>query len=137
MNDRYLFKGKRIDNDEWIIGYYEEANGKSYINYEEAIEKYGKSLTIIRSKEVIPETVGQCTGRNDENGKMIFENDIVKGKQSGNYYFIKWFSECACYSLADKYGEMSFGRNEFEMYLNDLIVIGNIHDNPELLEVKE
>lgn len=39
MNNRYLFKGKTINNEEWIIGYYEESNGRSYINYEETIEK--------------------------------------------------------------------------------------------------
>lgn len=84
---------------------------------------------------VIPETVGQCTGLEDKNGKLIFEGDIVKDEQSGIGYFIKWFSECTCYSLADRNGEMNFGCDELEMFLDDLSVIGNIHDDG-LLEVE-
>lgn len=82
-----------------------------------------------------PETVGQYTGLNDKNGNKIFEGDIVKDEQSGYEYVIKWFPEYACFALANKNGHMEYDVDEFEILVNDLIVIGNIHDNPELLEV--
>lgn len=134
MNNRYIFRGKRKDNGEWIYGgiYYQKKDDVK----DEAIYIIGGSLNDVGcAYEVIPETVGQCTNLKDKNGKLIFEGDIVKDTQSGICYFIKWFSECACYSLANKDGEMNFGCDELEMFLDDLEVIGNIHDN-DLLEVE-
>ena len=64
----------------------------------------------------------------DKNGTKIFEGDIVKDEQSGYEYVIKWFSEYACFALANKNGHMEYDVDEFEMLVNDLIVIGNIHD---------
>ena len=84
--------------------------------------------------EVVPETVGQYTGLTDKNRKKIFEGDIVNDVQSGYNYFIKWFSKYACFALANKNGNAEFGVEELEIFLNDLAVVGNIHDNPELLK---
>ena len=93
--------------------------------------KWGRLTVII---EVCPETLGEDTGFRDKNGTRIFEGDIVNDEQSGYNYFIKWFPEYACFSLADKNGNMEFGCDGFEIFLNDLIVIGNIYDNPEFLK---
>ena len=139
MNNRYIFRGKR-ESGEWIYGdliigqhdeYYIHPNANAF-----SVNEYNLAKCIQMIK-VIPETVGQCTGLKDKNGKWIFENDIVKDTGSGICYFIKWFPECACYSLANKDGQMNFGCDELEMFLDDLSVIGNIHDNPKLLEVEQ
>ena len=84
--------------------------------------------------EVIPKTVGQYTGLKDKTGKKIFEGDIVLDEQSGYNYFIKWFPEYTCFALANKNGHIEFGCDELEIFLDDLVVSGNIHDNPELLK---
>lgn len=134
MNNRYTFRGRRYDNGEWIEGWITSQFKKTHD---------GELLTRIKSTVfgggehlVNTETVGQCTGLKDKNEKLIFEGDIVKDVQSGICYLIKWFPESTCYSLANKNGEMNFGCDELEMFLDDLAVIGNIHDNPELLEAK-
>lgn len=139
MNNRYLFKGKTIDNKEWVIGYYEESNGNSYINYEETIEKYGKSLKVTRSKEVIPETVGQCTGLKDKNRKLVFEGDVCE--IHGSVGVIRYDKCDAMYTFIYAMDTFIYDKNittNFScIWGEDLEIIGNIHDNPELLEVKK
>ena len=120
-----LFRGKRKYNGEWVEGFYYKdlwSDNAHYIIYD------GTDYV------VIPKTVGQYTGLTDKNGTKIFEDDIVNDEQSGYNYFIKWFPECACFSLANRNGHMEFGCDELEVFLNDLVVVGNIHDNPEFLK---
>lgn len=118
-----LFRGKA--STEWVYGDLRHINDGRV-----AVRKDGE----IYPYEVIPETVGQYTGLTDKNGKRIFEGDVVNDKQSGYNYFIKWFPEYACFSLANRNGHMEFGCDELEIFLNDLVVVGNIHDNPEFLK---
>lgn len=128
MNDRYLFRGKTEMSKRWVFGdLLQFSIGDMCIcenrnDFEK--DKYG----------VVPETVGQYTGLKDKNGKRIFEGDIVNDEQSGYNYYIKWFPEYACFALANKNGHIEFDCDELEIFLNDLVVIGNIHDNPELLK---
>lgn len=118
-----LFRGKA--RTEWVYGDLRHLNDGRV-----AVRKDGE----IYPYEVIPETVGQFTGFLDKNGKKIFEGDVVNDKQSGYDYFIKWFPEYACFSLANRNGHMEFGCDELEIFLNDLVVVGNIHDNGEILK---
>ena len=73
IEDRYLFKAKRIDNGEWVVGYiarYGHTGKEKYY----IIPSYASDLYAI---EVDPSTICQCTGLKDKNGNLIWENDIV------------------------------------------------------------
>ena len=125
MNNRYLFRAKRIDNGEWIVG---------DLSHHKTGKVFVKPLngSAISTCEVDKDTVCQCTGLKDKNGKLIWENDILN---SGNLV-VKWREELASYCLTKK-GWMYqhfFGE---AVDACDCEVIGNIFDNPEPLEVGE
>lgn len=151
-----IFRGKRVDNREWIEGGYCICDGKTYIitfirympdtrDWDEA--DYYENNKIYKNNllEVIPETVGQYTGFQDENKVKIFEGDeitatwramrepnkIYKGVVA---YCVGW---CA-YKICKKYNEIGEVLNEYrcegmgyEKY-SKFEVIGNIHDKEEL-----
>lgn len=69
--DRYLFRGKRVDNGEWIQGYFFKIWEKTYI-------LWGTTNDVPNMIEVDTNTIGQCTGSKDKNDKFIFEGDVLK-----------------------------------------------------------
>ena len=122
-----LFKGKRIDNGEWVKGFYLELPGVGAVILND--NGYAK---------VIPETVGQYTGLPDKNGKKIFEGDIVEF--TDKYTHIKGRAEIVFEAFKWKYSGCYYGGNPMVWLCIDdksieYEVIGNIYDNPELLEV--
>lgn len=138
-----LFRGKRMDNGEWVEGFYcqfhnrpitnEENSHQIFVAMENAVP-FGSMIGGLWY-EVIPETVGQYTGLKDNNGKMIFEGDIIKADTHFDrevIYKIIWRNEYSCYQA-----ERFDGIEEFINALSRYEVIGNIFDNPELLEVAE
>ena len=116
MEREIIFRGKSKDSGRWFYGGYVAFNCISTIDGE-----------VI----VFPETVGQFTGLTDKNGKRIFEGDII---YMGLYpYVIKYDRENARYMLYTPRGNNKRdGFNAFTMETHE--VIGNIHDNPELLK---
>ena len=134
-----LFRGKRLDNGEWVEGHLHILfDGTTLI-----ISKGAGGFTISHGEdifqtahvyEVDPETVGQFTGLTDKNGRKIFERDVLswvdwKGikRSSCVQYDAEWNRFCVRLSGAE-----SIGVNRH--LSSDIEVIGNRWDNPELLE---
>lgn len=127
MENRYLFRAKRKDNGEWTEGF---------------LLKRWDGLWIFTIDEkfadlIIPSTLCQCTGRKDKNGKLIYENDIMvayydeENPEHGTYVMVVW----------REYGWVTVENNSDDLCplddftINHFYVVGNIFDNPELLEV--
>ena len=135
MNNRYICKGKRKDNGEWVEGFlYITHNGE----YE--IGKYDETVNIERiTRDVIPETIGQCTGLKDKNGKLIFEGDVVRTKHYGKIIGNRNVADYDIFKVVYVYAMFRAENKNRAFNLVDgarYEVIGNIHDNPELLEVE-
>lgn len=143
MEDRYLFKAKRVDNGEWVKGSYLYDYGRNihYIFANEivcpnCINDCRKEFSL-QDYEVDPSTICQCTGLKDKNGKLIWENDIVKDKH-GNFYKAFWqdnyyqFSWICIKSDNKLFIEAKWNLWSFKSF--EIEVIGNIFENPELLE---
>ncbi len=150
-----LFRGKRRDNGEWVYGSLFVGFKKSYICPEAiAMYNFDGALCLGGFIEVDPSTVGQYV-LNDNNGKMIFEGDIIKadnGKQSdisvvkfGEYYPKLFFAmlDICCTGVqhlnANGFYLESTKHEDMILFKSRHIeVIGNVHDNPDLLlESKE
>lgn len=122
-----LFRGKRHDGTFWVYGdliHYE--SGETAI-FSDKLSKYGYEATeITKRTKVIPETVGQYTGLCDKNGTKIFEGDIVQDYIEQTYTVV-FFEGCFC-TWSDYF-------SEYQDLCDDHSheVMGNIHDNKELL----
>lgn len=136
MNREILFRGKRVDNGEWIYGWITTQHKK----YTE-----GELLTRIQSNTfgegehyVETETVGQYIGLTDKNGTKIFEGDIVKGLFN---FGLSINAKVVYYDgsfgvVCKRCGAINF--TAFPSFCGvDWEVIGNIYDNPELMEERE
>lgn len=139
MNDRFLFRAKRTDNGEWVEGYYTYyPNGfTSEDKMEHTIRDTFTYKDCNKLYFVDPSTICQCTGLKDKNGKLIWENDICDRKEK--YPEIVTFNE-GDWQLDYSYvfgKEMHSDACNLGFYVCErecVEVIGNIFDNPELLE---
>lgn len=105
MEDRYLFKAKRLDNGEWVIGNLIQnpffKGVRSWISSEQEdktrLRSISRTQALWNSIEVDQSTICQCTGLKDKNGKLIWENDVVKDLFSYTYAPIRYGSYQNCF----------------------------------------
>lgn len=129
MTREIKFRGKRLDNGEWITG------SETYIHDGDGVWMSDETTDVVK---VDPETVGQFTGLEDKNGKNVYEGDIlgsegrvigwVKGGVRGYCYDVVYINHPAGESNWPLYSTVKYD------YPEQIEVIGNIHDNPEILE---
>ncbi|MEZ3452759.1 MAG: YopX family protein [Oscillospiraceae bacterium] len=134
MNNReILFRGKRLDNGQWTYGGICQTEQWTCIIVAKDFEGslYESPYCDVEDFDVVPETVGQYTGLIDRNGKRIFEGDIIKGKEKATYAVGYSDATAGFYAKATSPQKMlpcmTIGTMKY------YAVIGNIHDNPELL----
>ena len=131
---KILFRGKRIDNDEWVEGYYWCEYARRQNQHHIYTFEFGEDEEVIITGNAIvdPLTVGQFTGLTDKNGVEIYEGDIVKVDIFTKNY-------CIVFGESKKWGASFQYKSDFSIYYltesftRDCLVIGNIFDNPELL----
>ena len=132
-----LFRGKCCTTGEWVEGFLGIEELDDYVIQQFSFDEYFAS-ECIDQYSVKLETVGQYTGLTDKNGKKIFEGDILEGDLEDSLDpGAKWRSEIIWgkFGWNCKGNKMSLPMDEYDIREGE--VIGNIHDNPELLEVKE
>ena len=135
-----LFRGKRIDNGEWVVG--------QYVNtcYPRNGKETGHFIVVYPNEyhEIYTSTLCQFTGLCDKNGNKIWENDIIKYHFGENYAPIKYGCYQNCFDSQKTehvgfYVDWSDGkclRKDLGYWINmvDTMPVGNIFDNPELLQ---
>ena len=151
MNDRYLFRAKRIDNGEFVIGSLVLSDDADE-EYKAIIipsvnsnmftrESYNEDLGFENWYRVESSTICQCTGLKDKNGNLIWENDVVGfwdtySTENGRAEMdcigkVVWDDETISFQVTNRLSAESYE------VLDECSVIGNIFDNPELLESEE
>lgn len=118
------FRGKRVDNGEWVFGWVSFQHNRAFIHSDD--------MPYDNAVEVDPATVGQFTGLKDKSGREIYEGDVVKYGDTIHEVVFEQRNNTAYFGLVYSPEETrSFGHYQD---LQQIEIIGNVHDNPELLE---
>ena len=120
------FRGKRADNGEWVFGYYVKDPMEQHRIYWKPFGEASSNTYHF----VIPETIGQFTGLVDKNGVKIFEGDILKADSWKFLWVVQFDTKKARFNCI--VNQEGF-QNDF-IPQNMVAVIGNIHDNKELIQ---
>lgn len=134
---KILFRGKRLDNGEWVYGDLIENQGRCFIYHatsETTIKDNDDNKISVVAVAVDLDTVGQFTGLPDKDGKEIFEGDIVNVSFGDNVVPLWVLFDCGSWCIREKCDETPHYLVSYTSNDNNVVVIGNIHDNPDLLE---
>lgn len=155
MSREILFRAKRKDNGEWVEGYYAYCRKRHYI-----LPVLNKAIGFDEREdewvEIDTETLCQYTGLTDKNGKKIWENDIVcvthekyqerdemevqpffpEPKSYKRNYHVEFVNSGCCYGCRVRNKSIHFMLNRNVIFNHKVEAIGNVFDNPELLEVE-
>lgn len=142
MNREILFRGKRVDNGEWVEGsFYQHPMTKDcfilvHDYHSNAVYGFG-NLGCPKFHKVDPDTLGEYTGLTDKNGKKIWEGDICSADLFIPYKTVIFRNGCFMYQLNDGDSDYYDIMMPIEPLINADVyteVIGNIHDNSDLIE---
>lgn len=157
MNREIIFRGKSLVTNEWVYGSLVKCGNENHIIGFDEVDLDGHHIRYYSDRPVFTkqETIGQFTGLKDKNGKEIYEGDILK------FFYIPYYSRYDITLKVYRVGEVAFVNgcfrlvnltdyddidlntkselqpcegSEIEIHSNFCSVIGNIHDNRELLE---
>lgn len=134
MNREIKFRGKRVDNGEWVCGYLliTQMSGVFIIGTNMEAKKGNQVGVVLHDKlwqyEVDPATIGQYTGRKVKTGE-VYQDDV--GKSIDGLFLVVWDVEKAAFMMQflDYPNECLY----LEEMWDDAQIIGNIHDNSELV----
>ena len=128
------FRGKRVDNGEWISGSLDLTASQASILWDR-IDNEGDTAPWFA--DVDPDTIGQFTGLLDKNGTEIYEGDILRlGNSDSGVCEVGWSGSVSAYCIRFHF-EAALGLKPLGSWKEcerNIVVIGNIHDNPELLK---
>lgn len=125
MAREILFRGKRLDNGVWVEGHFFQIWGRADI-------LWGTTNGVPNMVEVAPSTVGQYTGLTDNNGKKIFEGDALR-LSKGGLCVVKHGNRYRKCGFVVEYRNGAWDDVDNINSHDSVEVIGNVHDNPELM----